>query len=80
MLTPQFIDTANQIPDVGKLDMEWVSNDAFGGAKTAEEDTGGHDSDGESATLGVKQEDAATDEPVGADADMDVAEDEDQWL
>ncbi|KAF1924916.1 uncharacterized protein M421DRAFT_269127 [Didymella exigua CBS 183.55] len=77
-----FIDTAHQIPDAGKLEMEWVPNDAFGGAKAAEGDAGGHDSDSESATVEVKQENAATDEPVGAaaDADMDVAEDEDQWL
>ncbi|KAJ4405348.1 hypothetical protein N0V91_005298 [Didymella pomorum] len=77
-----FIDTAHQIPDVGKLEMEWVPNDAFGGAKPAEGDTGGHDSDGESVTVEVEQEGAATDEPASAaaDADMDVAEDEDQWL
>lgn len=62
--------------------MEWVPNNAFGGAKPAEGDAGGHDSDGESATAEIKQEGAATDGPVGAaaDADMDVAEDEDQWL
>lgn len=62
--------------------MEWVPNDAFGGAKPAAGDAGGHDSDGESVIAEFKQEDAATDEPVGAaaDADMDVAEDEDQWL
>lgn len=57
-----------------------MPNDAFGGAKPAEGDAGGHDSDGESSAE-AKQE-ATTDEPVGAaaDADMDVAEDEDQWL
>ena len=62
--------------------MEWVPNDAFGGAKAADGDAGGPDSDGESVTAEIKQEGAATDEPVGAaaDADMDVAEDEDQWL
>ncbi|KAF3041950.1 hypothetical protein E8E12_008582 [Didymella heteroderae] len=77
-----FIDTAYQIPDVGKLEMEWVPNDAFGGAKAAEGDAGGQDSDSESAAVEARQESAVTDEPAGAavDADMDVAEDEDQWL
>lgn len=62
--------------------MEWVLNDAFGGAKLVEGDAGGDESDGETATVPVKQEGVATDEPAGpaADADMDVAEDEDQWL
>jgi hypothetical protein len=62
--------------------MEWVANDAFGGAKPAGGEASGGESDGESVTAEAKQEGAATDEPVGAaaDADMDVAEDEDQWL
>lgn len=63
--------------------MEWVPNDAFGGVKNANAEAGSHDSDNESSgEVAIKQEGAATDEPVGAaaDADMDVAEDEDQWL
>lgn len=62
--------------------MEWVPNDAFGGVKSAGAEAGDHDSDAESsATVGDEQK-AAAEEPMEAtaDADMDVAEDEDQWL
>ena len=77
----QFIDTAYQIPDVGKLDMGWVPNDAFRGVKSAELEADGHGSDGESAASGKEENDAAVEEPIKTeDADMDVAEDEDQWL
>ncbi|UPX10297.1 uncharacterized protein EKO05_0000964 [Ascochyta rabiei] len=90
-----FIDTAHQIPDVGKLDMEWVSNDALGGIKTADADADANtntntnaepdalNSDAESAATvdGPDKRTVAAEDPVGApDADMDVAEDEDQWL
>ncbi|KAJ4308798.1 hypothetical protein N0V94_009206 [Neodidymelliopsis sp. IMI 364377] len=79
-----FIDTAHQIPDVGKLELAWVPNDAFGGVKTATVDAEGHDSDGEfSGTVEGDGDKGAVAEELtsgAADADMDVAEDEDQWL
>lgn len=63
--------------------MEWVPNDAFGGVKSMNAEAEGHDSDGESPAS-VKEEERVDfkEEPTGAitDADMDVAEDEDQWL
>lgn len=79
----QFIDTAHQISDVGKLEMEWVPNDAFDGVKNEDAEGGGHDSDGDSsATVKEEERDESTEEPSrdAADVDMDVAEDEDQWL
>ena len=61
--------------------MEWVSNDAFGGVKSAHAEADGHDSDGESAASVKEENNAAAEEPIKTeDADMDVAEDEDQWL
>ncbi|KAJ4355143.1 hypothetical protein N0V95_003165 [Ascochyta clinopodiicola] len=79
-----FIDTAHQIPDVGKLDMEWVANDALGGIKTADANANAEpDSDAESeATIegGDKRTVPAEELVGGPDADMDVAEDEDRWL
>ena len=62
--------------------MEWVPNDAFGGVKSANAEAEAHDSDGESDATVEGEEKGAAEETTGpvADADMDVAEDEDQWL
>jgi type III secretion system FlhB-like substrate exporter len=61
-----------------------VPNDAFGGVKSATVDVEGHDSDGESSGTveGDGGKGAVAEELISgaADADMDVAEDEDQWL
>lgn len=76
---------------MGKLQLAWVPNNAFGGVKganveveaEAEAEAEGHASDGESlATVGGEERSRLVDEPMGGavDADMDVAEDEDQWL
>lgn len=63
--------------------MEWIPNDAFGGIKNTGAEAEGQDSDIESSAI-VDGEDkgGAAEEPMGvtADVDMDVAEDEDQWL
>jgi hypothetical protein len=80
----QFIDSAYQIPDVGKLELSWVPNDAFGGIKASNAEVEAHDSDGESSATIEGEEKSGeneVEEHGGAvDADMDVAEDEDQWL
>jgi hypothetical protein len=83
-----FLDQSLRIPDVGKLDLEWVPNDAFGGLNpstttTDAAPTGAEDDDDSSATVGetdikVEEEDG---QPIGVtDADMDVADDVDQWM
>ncbi|KAI8941783.1 hypothetical protein NX059_002984 [Plenodomus lindquistii] len=86
-----FLDDSRNLSGVGKLEFSWVPNDAFGGVKTVASTTGAEDgnaSDGESsATVGdddVKLEmscDAVVKvEEDDRDADMDVADDVDQWL
>jgi hypothetical protein len=84
----QFLNESLNIPDVGKLALAWVLNDAFGGLKpittTTEEAAAAEndDDDASLATIGeqeikVEEEQAVK---VEADADMDVADDVDQWL
>lgn len=84
-----FLDESRTLSDVGKLDFSWVPNDAFGGLKTTTIETEDADvSDGESsATVGEDDAKPAIDSIVKAeqdddkdDADMDVADDVDQWL
>ncbi|KAI4643407.1 uncharacterized protein J4E78_009876 [Alternaria triticimaculans] len=84
-----FLDQSLNIPDVGKLDLAWVPNDAFGGLKsvttTDDAPTALHDDDGDdsSATIGeqeIKVEEDEDRQMGGVDADMDVADDVDEWL
>ena len=93
-----FLDESLSIPDVGKLDLAWVPNDAFGGLHAATTTTttdaahasvedGNDDNDDNdddsSATIGetdVKIEEHEGQQVGGADADMDVADDVDQWM
>jgi hypothetical protein len=95
--TAQVFYESNNITDVGKLDVAWVPNDAFGGIKSITTTTpeeaaaisNNDDDDASSATIGeqefkvdegqdvkIKEEEV---EQQG-DADMDVADDVDQWL
>ncbi|KAF1937375.1 hypothetical protein EJ02DRAFT_385846 [Clathrospora elynae] len=78
-----FLDESRNIPDVGKLDVSWIPNETLDGIKpTAVTSPSDDDS---SATIGeqdIKIEGAtdAEQQGSGADADMDVADDVDQWL
>jgi hypothetical protein len=84
-----FLDQSLNIPDVGKLDLAWVPNDAFGGLRsvstTNDVPTANYDDDGDdsSATIGeheIKVEEDEDRQMGGVDADMDVADDVDEWL
>lgn len=83
-----FLDQSLQIPDVGKLDLAWVSNDAFGGLEPSTTTVGtahakAEDDDNSSATVGEVEigDEEDDDQPIGgADADMDVADDVDRWM
>ncbi|KAF1912783.1 hypothetical protein BDU57DRAFT_550601 [Ampelomyces quisqualis] len=85
-----FLDASRSIPDVSPLELAWIPNDAFGGIKASTttaptKDT--VDSDTESllderhdlnnTTERVVEDDVPQAQP---DADMDVAEDVDEWL
>ncbi|KAF2127766.1 hypothetical protein P153DRAFT_368322 [Dothidotthia symphoricarpi CBS 119687] len=79
-----FLDSARNIPDVGKLELSWMPNDAYVGLTSTSSDPNNpaeasdHDSD---VTIGGDDEAEDGEQNVSAaDADMDVAEDEDQWL
>ncbi|USP75408.1 hypothetical protein yc1106_02682 [Curvularia clavata] len=83
-----FLDNSLSIPDIAKLDVAWVPNDAFGGLTSTttscenptrfeESDDDSSATDGE-ANIKVEADDA---EPVDdPEADMDVADDVDRWL
>ncbi|OAL47644.1 hypothetical protein IQ07DRAFT_544651 [Pyrenochaeta sp. DS3sAY3a] len=80
-----FLDASHKIPDVGKLELSWVPNDAFGGIKTT--NSAAEVSDVESDNTIVEHEESAVavkSEPHGsgseADLDMDVADDKDEWM
>jgi hypothetical protein len=76
----QFADASRSIPDAGgPLELAWVANDAF--ASLASTDASDAESDATVAAE-VKQEDDEVEErqKQEEDADMDVAEDGDQWL
>ncbi|KAG9195218.1 hypothetical protein G6011_00338 [Alternaria panax] len=83
-----FLDQSLNIPDVGKLDLAWVPNDAFGGLRsvTTTNDASAakyDDDDDSSATIGeqeIKVEEDEGHQTGGVDADMDVADDVDEWL
>jgi hypothetical protein len=90
----QFLDSSRYIPDTGPLDLMWIPNDAFGGLAPSTTTTtttpnndievglDASDEDGSSDTIG-EREDAIKvedDDELQADADMDVADDVDQWL
>lgn len=88
-----FLDASRSIAGVGKLDFSWVPNDAFGGLTTAAAAAGGHadeaggaSDDGESSSAMIEQDEVKTEGGVKVedededDADMDVADDVDQWL
>ncbi|KAF2849777.1 hypothetical protein T440DRAFT_499643 [Plenodomus tracheiphilus IPT5] len=84
-----FLDESRNLSGVGKLDFAWVPNDAFGGVKTAARVEDADVSDGESsATVGEDEVKPETEGGVvkieqddeAEDADMDVADDVDQWL
>jgi hypothetical protein len=84
-----FLDQSLNIPDVGKLDLAWVPNDAFGGLRsvtTTTDASNAHfekdDDDDSSATIGeqeIKTEEDEDRQMGGIDADMDVADDVDEW-
>jgi hypothetical protein len=74
----QFLDGANSIPDVGKLELTWVPNDAYGDMQSSKAEADAQASDEDS--VAVKVEDTEADQTSGADVDMDVADDVDQWL
>lgn len=86
-----FLDRSRNIPDMdGPLNISWVANEAFGGIKPTtttvkDEDMGPHnleDSDEESS-VSVKEEKPGgegVEHGIAPDADMDVADDVDQWL
>jgi len=84
-----FLDESLSIPDVGKLDLAWVPNDAFGGlgATAMTTDAAGapasiedDNDDDSSATIGETDGKVEEHDGHGADADMDVADDVDQWM
>ncbi|KAF1850533.1 uncharacterized protein K460DRAFT_372761 [Cucurbitaria berberidis CBS 394.84] len=83
-----FLDDSRKIPDVGILDLSWIPNNAFGGsqstAATVSIDNDEASDDDSSATIGEQNNKASGAEteqqPGHADADMDVADDVDQWL
>ncbi|KAL6708105.1 hypothetical protein ACN47E_003539 [Coniothyrium glycines] len=84
-----FIDSSLHIPDIGKLELSWVPNDAFGGIKPSSKPDNGASDDESSATMGeqdIKLENEQTikvefDQHANSnDADMDVADDVDEWL
>jgi hypothetical protein len=76
----QFLDGAHAIPDVGKLELAWVPNSAFDDMQSAEADDDGQVSDDESAKVKDEEQKAGDEGIDGADVDMDVADDIDQWL
>lgn len=83
----QFLDESRRIPDIGKLDLSWVPNDAFGGIKSSTEkpDVTVASDDGSSAAIGEQENNDGASAEVeqqgsAVDADMDVADDVDQWL
>jgi hypothetical protein len=85
----QFLDQSLNIPDIGKLALAWVPNDAFGGLKavtttTEEEEVAADndDDDDSSATVGEHEIKGEEEQAVKVemDADLDVADDVDQWL
>ncbi|CAI9631861.1 unnamed protein product [Alternaria burnsii] len=84
----EFLDQSLSIPDVGKLELAWVPNDAFGGLKSVTTTTDASaanydDDDDSSATIGeqeIKVEEEEGHQMGGVDADMDVADDVDEWL
>ncbi|KAH7371142.1 hypothetical protein BKA66DRAFT_470221 [Pyrenochaeta sp. MPI-SDFR-AT-0127] len=83
-----FLDDSRNIPDVGKLELAWIPNDAFGGIKsstvTSAADNGNGSDDESSATIEELEKPVgpveADQQGSGADADMDVADDVDQWM
>ncbi|RMZ71923.1 ccch zinc finger and rrm domain-containing [Pyrenophora seminiperda CCB06] len=95
-----FLDESLTIPDVGKLELAWVPNDAFGGLEAfttttvtsggndaARGDDDGHDDDDDgndgNGSGGHQQQLKQEEQQMGsggADADMDVADDVDQWM
>ncbi|CAE7028209.1 hypothetical protein CFE70_004058 [Pyrenophora teres f. teres 0-1] len=96
-----FLDESLSIPDVGKLDLAWVPNDAFGGLGATTTPTPTTTTDAAPASTGIKLEDDDDDSSAtigeadghaeehagqqtgnggGGDADMDVADDVDQWM
>lgn len=83
-----FLDQSLQIPDVGKLELAWVPNDAFGGLEPSTTTVStaqarAEDDDDSSATVGeadIKDEEDDGQLIGGADADMDVADDVDRWM
>jgi len=84
----EFLDQSLSIPDVGKLELAWVPNDAFGSLKSVTTTTDASaanydDDDDSSATIGeqeIKVEEDEGHQMGGVDADMDVADDVDEWL
>ncbi|KAH7072239.1 hypothetical protein BKA63DRAFT_65597 [Paraphoma chrysanthemicola] len=84
-----FLDASRTIPDASPLELAWVPNDAFGGLSSAPT-TGtknaaadGHadaSDDDSSATVGGDEKADGAEESAQQAEDMDVAEDEDQWL
>ncbi|KAH7385216.1 hypothetical protein DE146DRAFT_194267 [Phaeosphaeria sp. MPI-PUGE-AT-0046c] len=86
-----FLDASRNIPDAGgPLELSWIPNDAFGGLKSttttklqATEVDADHSDGDSSATVAeedLHQHEDANDNRQADDADMDVADDVDQWL
>jgi hypothetical protein len=90
LLTKQFLDASlsHSIPDASPLDLSWIPNDAFGGLKpsstTLSTKNADPDSDTESLLDDVHEHNNTSDvlkiDEAQIDADMDVAEDVDEWL
>jgi hypothetical protein len=81
----QFLDNSHKISNTGPLEFSWVPNDAFGGLKSTStpniDDADFDTSDDESsATVAEEEFDKREENQQAADADMDVADDVDQWL
>ena len=67
------------------MELSWIPNDAFGGIKSAapkQDDAAAGSEDGSSATVREGETDVGKVEmeEERGDADMDVADDVDQWL
>jgi hypothetical protein len=80
----QFADASRSIPDAGgPLELAWVANDAFASLASTEAPADASDAESDATVAAeVKQEDDEVEErqKQEEDADMDVAEDGDQWL